>query len=362
MFFSLAPVTEGHVALLAQSHFLRLALSPEIMRGRWATRLLEPANLGAEVASNQDADVLCLESNYLQSGDARKLLWRYLNNGRGALVLVNKVTPSIAGCLRELGFELENTVTAPKGSPEHFQFLVSNHPIFHPFLSPDYGSLMDIKVQKYVQIKATQAMPLIFSESGAGLFFQGTKLPGRLFVAAFGLDREFTSWPIDQTFIPFLDLTLQAARAEDPTPTTFEPGEITLVPSPAGSDPREAVLRYEQAIVARVPVEQAKAQLRMPDKPGLYTLTYDDSTRIEKVFSVNPSPKESQLTYVESPEAMRTWKMNLPDEKAKPAGSVMRAHVSLTAVLQQRWWWWMVLGGLVALTLETVLAQARYKT
>jgi hypothetical protein len=67
VFFSLPPVIEGKVALLAQSPFLRLALSPEIMRGQWATRFLDPAKLGAELETNQDADVLCLESSYLQS-------------------------------------------------------------------------------------------------------------------------------------------------------------------------------------------------------------------------------------------------------------------------------------------------------
>ena len=235
VFFSLAPVIEGKVALLAQSPYLRLALSPDVMRGQWATRVLEPTKLAAELAANEDADVLVVESNYLQSGDARKLLWRYVTNGRGVVLLVNRVTPSISGCLRELGFEAEGTVSAEKGSAERFQFVYSNHPIFHPFLSPDYGNLMDVKVSKYVQLKGSQAMPLIFSEKGAGLFFQGTKFPGKLFVAAFGLDREHTSWPVDQTFIPFLDLTLQTARAEDPTPTTFEPGEISKIQLPAGS-------------------------------------------------------------------------------------------------------------------------------
>ena len=194
--------------------------------------------------------MLVVESNYLQSGDARKLLWRYLTNGRGVVLLVNRVTPSISGCLRELGFEAEGTVSDEKASPEKFQFVFFNHPIFHPFLSPDYGNLMEIKVFKYAQLRGSEAMPLIFSEKGAGLFFQGTKFPGKLFVAAFGLDREHTSWPVDQTFIPFLDLTLQAARAEDPTPTTFEPGEISKLQLPAGSAVKETVLRDERRVLS----------------------------------------------------------------------------------------------------------------
>ena len=359
VFFSLAPVVEGKVALLAQSQYLRLALSPEVMRGQWATRVLDPTKLAAELAGSEDADVLVVESNYLQSGDARKLLWRYVTNGRGVLLLVNRVTPSISGCLRDLGFEAEGTVSMEKGGAERFQFVYSNHPIFHPFLSPDYGSLMDVKVSKYVQIKGSQAMPLIFSEKGAGLFFQGTKFPGKLFVAAFGLDREHTSWPVDQTFVPFLDLTLQTARAEDPTPTTFEPAEISKIQLPVGSAVKEVSLRDERQVLSRAPVEQGRTQVRMPEKPGVYSLTYDDGTQVEKMFSVNPSPKESQLAYVDAPEALKVWRVNLPPGTVNAAAVAARGKLSLSGILQQHWWWWMVVGGLAALMLEMALADIK---
>jgi hypothetical protein len=359
VFFSLPPVIEGKVALLAQSTYLRLALSPDVMRGQWATRVLDPTKLAAELASGEDADVLVVESNYLQSGDARKLVWRYVTNGRGVLLLVNRVTPSITGYLRELGFEAEGTVRAEKSNAEKFQFVYSNHPIFHPFLSPDFGNLMDIKVFKYTQLKSSQGMPLVFSDKGAGLFFQGTRFPGKLFVAAFGMDREHTSWPIDQTFIPFLDLTLQTARAEDPTPTVFEPGEISKLQLPTGSTAREAVLRDDQRVLSRAPIEQGRAQVRMPDKPGIYTLTYDDGTRPEKMFSVNPSPKESQLAYSDPKESIKVWQVNLPPGTVKPPAVMASANLSLSGILQQRWWWWMVLGGLALLMLEMALAGTR---
>ena len=268
VFFSLPPVQEGKVALLAQSPYLRLALSPDIMRGEWATRILEPANLAAEVAADQDADVLCLESNYLQSGDARKLMSRYLSNGRGVLLLVNRLTPTISGYLRELGCEVEGSVNTGSGEAEKFQFVSGNHPIFHPFLSADYGNLMDIRVSQYVRLKTDAAMPLIFSQKGAGLFFQCSRGPGRLFVLAFGLDREHTSWPVHPTFIPFLDLTLQTARMEDATPASFEPGETGLIRLPAGAKAREVVLRDDQREWARAPVDQGRAAVRMPDRPG----------------------------------------------------------------------------------------------
>ena len=344
--------------LLAQSQYLRVALSPDIMRGQWATRVIEPSAISAELSAAQEADVLCVESNYLQSGDARKLLWRYLNNGRGVFLLVNRVTPGVKAYLRELGFQAGETMERGKDGAEKFQFVSFNHPVFHPFLSPDYGNLMEVKVSQYVSLQATDAIPLIFSERGGALFFQATRQQGKLFVAAFGMDREHTSWPVHQSFIPFLDLTLQAARSEDPTPTTFEPGEIIMLQLPATASSPQVVLRDERGELAHAPITQGKAQLRLPDQPGLYTLGYEESAKVEKVFSVNPPAKESELAYADATDTVKAWKMDVPLKMAGSSAS-LPARLSLRGILQQRLWWWMISGALLALMLETALAGTR---
>jgi hypothetical protein len=356
-FFSLPPVVEGKVALLAQSQYLRLALSPEIMRGEWAAKNLDPTRLAAE--NSQDSDVLCIESSYLQSTEARKLLLQYLSNGRGVLLLVNRTSPGIDGFLRELGFESEGAVHTGAGPAEKFQFVLSNHPIFHPFLSPDYGNLMDIKVTDYVRLKANQAMPLVFGEKGEGLFFHSNKLKGKLLVCAFGLDREHTSWPIHQSFIPFLDLALQAARAEETAPNAYEPGELASLQLPGSAAPAEVVLRTEAREVARYAVEQGRVRIRMPDRPGLYSLSFDEGNRIQKIFTVNPSPKESELAYVDFPQAVKLWRVDQAGKPVVAAGTPMAAKVRVAVVLQQRFWWWMVLAGLLVMFVETVWAGAK---
>jgi hypothetical protein len=124
---------------------------------------------------------------------------------------------------------------------------------------------------------------------------------------------------------------------------------------------REAVLRDERRVLIRAPVEQGRAQVRMPDKPGVYTLSYDDGTQVEKMFSVNPSPKESRLTYVDAPEALKMWRVNLPPGTGKPGAPAAWGKMSLSGILQQRWWWWMVMGGLAALMLEMALADAKVR-
>ncbi len=359
LFFSLPPLAEGRIALLAQSPYLRSALSPDVMRGQWATRILEPTQLASEFSNDQDADVLVIESNYLQLSDARKLFHRYLENGRGVFLLVNRLTPAITGYLRELGFEPENPRDTGAAKSERLKYVMGNHPIFHPFVSSDYGNLMEVKVSKYFPLKAPNALPLILSETGVGLFYQAMKTKGKLFVSAFGFDRDQTSWPLHQTFIPFLDLTLQAARAEDPTPINFEPGEVGLIQLPPDAKVHEIVLRDDHRELARIPVAQGKAQLPMPVIPGLYTMTYDADTNAQKVFSINPSAKESELTYVKSPEAITNWQLSASPPTAKSAAAAPVVRLSTANIWHQQFWWWLIIFGLVALILETSLAGLR---
>jgi hypothetical protein len=208
----------------------------------------------------------------------------------------------------------------------------------------------------------------VFGEKGAGFFFQGTRTQGKLFLTAFGLDREHTSWPVHQSFIPFLDLALQTARAEDPTPTNYEPGEVAVVQVSPPLTAKTLVLRDTQLAapqsdeggheLSRATVEQGRAQLRLPDQPGLYSVSYDDNPAPQKVFSVNPSPKESQLVYSTSPEAVKVWQLAHSDT-ARIKAAATRAQISLSGILQQRVWWWMLVGGLAALLFEIALTELK---
>jgi hypothetical protein len=286
-------------------------------------------------------------------------VWRYLTNQRGVILLVNRVTPAVSAALRELGFEVVGGASSGRRRSEKLQFVLSNHAIFHPFVSPEYGNLLEVRVAKHERLKAMQGIPLIFSESGDPLFFQGTKLPGRLFVAAFGFEREQTSWPRHVTFIPFLDLCLQNSRPEEAAPVNYEPGEISVLNFPADSPVREVVLREGEREITRAPLVQGKAQLPLPDKPGLYGVMYDGSKEPEKIFSINPSPKESRLSYVAVPEAIKLWQFPRDTAAPKSAPAASAAQVSLASILQQQIWWWLMLAGLAALLIETFWAAAR---
>lgn len=357
VFASAPPVAEGKVALLARSPFLRLALSPEIMRGQWSTRELNESNLSSEFTPDHKADVLCIESGFLENPQARALLKRYLANAGGALLVVNRLSPIIDGCLRELGFEPEGMIDSPQ--PERFQFVLSNHPIFHPFQAPDFGNLMKVEVRRHARLRPLAGRALVFSQTGDGLFFEGANERGKLFVCAFGLDRNESTWPIDPSFIPFLDLALQSARTQDLTPLMFKPAETAVVRVPSGRAAAEALLSQGKRVVTRAAVRQGGAHILLPGTPGFYELSFNDRESVEEVFSVNPDPKESQLKFAETPDALTSWRVVGQDRERPAVWGSGDEEVGVSGILQQRLWWWMLLGGLFALGLETAWIQAK---
>jgi len=359
VYFTVPPVREGKVALLAQSPYLRLALSPEVMRGRWATRVLDPTRLDGEADAARQAEVLVLESSYLQSTEVRTLVERYLNNQRGVFLVVNRLGLAAGAALRDLGFEVGRPGQAKPEQPERIEYFVSNHPIFRPFLSADYGKLLDITIAQPQRIKPLEGMALLFSSSGEGLFFQGTRFPGRLFVLGFGLDRGQSSWPSHVSFIPFLDLCLQNARPGETTPLDYEPGSTALVTPPPDAAVKEVVLRDGQRELRRSPVVQGKAQVRLPDQPGIYAMSYDNAPEPERFISVNPNPKESELTYLEAPEALKLWKLERQGRAADQVALGSPARISRAAMLEQRIWWWLLVAGMAGLLGEMIWTQLR---
>lgn len=358
-YFSLAPVHEGKLLLLAQSPFLRLALSPDVMRGQWSTRRPDPSKISAELATDLEAEVFCLESSYLQSTEVRQLAWRYLTQGRGLVVLVNRTSPLITGALREMGFEVEASSNTSRRHEDKFQFMAVNHPLFRPFFSADLGNLLEVKFQRFTRLKSTEALPLAFLEKGGPVIFQGTRPPQKLFVLAFGMDREHCSWPLHLSFIPFLDQILQAARAEPESLAGFEPGELAQLHLPEANEGQRAALLEGDQVLAQAVVTNRKVQFRVPEKPGIYALKSTEAPGWTNLVAVNPSPKESALTYTDPGQTVALWQMSPAMEQARAALQTPAPLLRKATAWHQDYWWWLLIAGLTALALEILLAGRR---
>jgi hypothetical protein len=352
LYYAVPPLEEGTVALLAQSPYLRAALSPEVMRGKWKRNLVDSRQLQAEADHAQRSDVLCVESAYLQDPAGRALVQKYLDAGRGVWLILDRLSPVIDGYLRQLGLEPEGVSEPGVNDPEHIEFAISNNSIFQPFQSPDFGDLTQVTVSRYANLRPTAARTLLFSESGRGLFFESARYPKRLYVCAFGMDRTQTSWPIQQTFVPFLDLVLQAARQRVEQRTSFEPGEAAVFEVPPGLTARTVSIQQDGRELGTSNVFGGVVRLCMPETPGSYTLTVNQSHEPWQWLSVNPSARESKLVYLDTPRPIHDWSVT-PGTFAKSSDQVVSSDIGFSNILSQHIWWWMVLAGLSALAMET---------
>lgn len=350
LYYSLPAEHEGTVAVLAQSQFLKIGLSPEVMRGHWAARFIDAAQIGAAVESTDDAEVLCIESNYLQSDDARRLVARYLDTGRGVLIMVNRLSPASKAYLKELGFEAQDSA---KPGRAHFQYIFASHPVLYPFTLPDYGNLMEVEVTDPFSLRAAQAIPLIFTDKGEAVLLQKAQSKGRLMVQAFAFDRRQTTWPVHVTFLPYLDLCLQNLRPVDPAPTVFEPSSVMTRTFPTNSGVRALVLKGDTEL-GRAAVENGRVKLKLPAKPGFYTVACEGGNEPARTLCINPSHKESELRYTNQPATLQSWVVPRVIPRNEIASS--KGPAPIASILQERLWWWLLIAALAGFACETCIA------
>lgn len=362
-YFSLPPVRVGRVAWLADSIYLRTALAQQVIAGRWDTEQLAPASL----AAHQPADVLVVESSYLAERPARELVQRYLDTGRGVALLVGDASPAASGLLREYGVELRADEPA-ESAPLRYVFL--EHPIFQLFGSADTGALSEIRLQRFRRLQVSQGTPLAYAVTGDPVLADLTVGRGRLLVFAFRLDRDDTNWPLQASFLPFLDGCLKHLQApSEPPASDYLPGEtcVWTVPAtdlrPAAGELQLELTRHGQAAGAmRVPIRDGQARFLLPDTPGSYDLRLAGDDRLQLVLNVNPPADESQLTYASGSETLEGWRREPVannDDRAEPLGL---SDLSRQQIWRQRLWWWLVATGLLALLVETLWVTRRLRS
>jgi aerotolerance regulator-like protein len=310
-YFCLPPVREGRIALLARSPYLRAALDPAVMKGRWAAEVLDPAGAARLLQADERAlaDVLVVEGDYAQAQAVRDLVFRHLNNGRGVVLVLGRATPLLHPFLAELGL----TVTGPAVSAaQSFRAIAADHPIFRPFAGGALGDLTAPRVLRHLPLRARDATPLLYGDAGDPLLLEVAGTRGRLLAFAFGLDREGSDLPLSPAFVPLLDLLLQHARAGTAVATSALPGSVYTHHVTEGARPREVLLRQGGRVEARAAVDaNGDARLPVPDGPGFHTIGYsedgDGGAEPRGMIAVNPSPKESDLRYEAHPSALSAW-------------------------------------------------------
>jgi hypothetical protein len=365
-YFTLPPVTEGRVALLTQSVYLKTALSTAVARGHWSAQLLRPADLPdlAAAPGAPAGDVLMIDADYLQANAGRELVDRYIQSGRGVFVMMDRDSPLLNGFLQKIGFQ--PALAAPMDTEPVLQpirYFVPESPIFLPFTTPDFSNLLEVRILDRVHLHALAAKPLLFSQNGDALLFELPPVPGRMLLSTFAFERSQTDWVVHPSFVPFLDSALQYLRPQPQLSQTLEPGQVWVAQLPPDDHPPTAVLRDltgKELARTAVDPDHHRATFPAPDQPGVYSLTYDADPRIRQMLAVNPSLKESDLNYLNgTPPVLKAWTLSSSQPAPVQASAVLLATAQAS---QQIVWWGLLLVAALALFAETLWAAQSRRT
>lgn len=349
--FAVPPLAEGRVALLGRSRYLATALEPAVMKGRWSVRKL---GLDRVDDPDPDDDVFVVEASYLPSPPVRERVARMLAAGRGVVVVVDHASPLVAEALRGLGAELASTaeVGPLEGDESAFRYVATHHPVFRPFLAGGLGEVGDARVFRYFSLRPDGLQSLLYSASGDPLVAEVPGKRGRLLLISFPLERDHTDWPLQTSFVPFLDQVLGYVRKRDADHGASRPGEWRALVMPRDRRPERLVITGRDGFRQEVEVGGDElARFRAPTRPGLYEIRFDAAPRLERILAVNPAPEESALEYDAEPRAIALWTSGpapQAQEAEAPPGLPPGAD-------EQIWWHALLVAALALIVLELVM-------
>src|SRR5262249_24292543 len=148
---------------------------------------------GAPAEEDTD-DVLVVEASYLASPPVAERVTRLLASGRGVLVVIDHASPLVAGALRALGAELEDTrERGPFAGPEReLRYVAEHHPVFRPFLAGGLGEVQDAHVFRYFPLAPDGVQSIVYSAQGSPLVAEVPSRRGRLLLITFPLESDDT--------------------------------------------------------------------------------------------------------------------------------------------------------------------------
>ena len=303
-----APDAGSDVDLLA----FALAPSPELALFRQVL-LRTPADLDS-------CDAFVLRPGDTPNPELDTALVAAIRNGKPALVFAdNSHAAQLA--LRDLG--IATSPRATSDDPLHLGGIDFTRPEVALFADPAHGDLFQIRFTNppLVQLPDTGRAIASFDD-GTPALAEVTVGRGAVVLVASGLDRASTTWPLQSTFLPFVQESLRHLAGRD------APVNGVLVGEPLPGD--------HPGVTS--------------DVPGIVSTTQAGAARL---VAVNLDPAESDLT---------TWTNDLqiarlsPPKTESPTAPVLATMHGEDAERHQRFWWYAILGATIFLFLEIFLA------
>lgn len=234
-------------------------------------------------------------------------------------------------------------IVPPGDAPLHLCNWDTSHPALEPLAQGSLFGLLDIEFYHGVALDGLSATPLATWDDGSPAVAEVNADGMRFLACGFGAGRDFTNWPVQASFVPFIHASLVWLMHQGRSVEDWRVGEVIPLPG-AGTwqcldGPAGNALSAVSGTVR-------------PQMPGLYQFTGNGQTRL---FAVNVKSDESDPTIWPSPGdfAQLTRPGNPPAKVAASTGPDLTGE---EAENHQRVWWWLLAAAVILILAELRLS------
>ena len=323
---------------------------------RYAFRVGLPQRLGAGGLQGQDvvflANVATLTS--AQASDLR----RYAENGGSVIVSFGDAVdlPAFSQRLRELGVGTASGIVTPRllqGTEAIIGEVDLRHPIFSVFAGAGAGAILRPTFLRYVDVQPDSAATVLGRYDTGDPFLIERRLgPGRVLLYTSTFNTDWTDFPIDESYIPFVYQLAAYATRRSETQRQFQVGEVVAVVGRPGEtvDVRAPGNRLFKLAIS----ESGTGFFRETEMPGQYVAATGGAPFY---FSVNVDPAESELDVRDVNEAYAA--VVPPSDSARTSAQAGGSADVTDEEAQQKLWRYFILLVIALFVLETILANRR---
>ncbi len=181
----------------------------------------------------------------------------------------------------------------------------THHPILAGFETGELGRFSEVRFQQYYHIKPVESEVLMEGDHGSPLLLEKRFGKGRVMLFASSIDRDWTNFPLQPTYVPWLYRTVSYLAQPMVGEANFiRTGQIVALPSATTSVEPMQIERPDGTIgyPEPDPRQPGSAQQALTDttQAGVYTVRttgQSDTDQPSMMFAANIAPEESQTDY-----------------------------------------------------------------
>jgi hypothetical protein len=290
------------------------------------------------------------------SGSLARRLAKYVEGG-GGLFVATGPRATWPQDVDLLPATIGNPVDRTRGDWGRIGGLEYGHPVFEPFRAPRSGDFSSVPVYGYRNLTAAKnAQVLARFDAGAPAVAERRAGNGRVLIWGSTLDVSWSDLPQRPVFLPFIHRAVRhLAGYTEPQPWVTVGQVLDASVAPRGASTQRVVLTPSGR---RLPIEDEGSDVVELSEKGFYELRGDNQSAT--VVAVNVDPVEADLTPIDPKEIVAAATGgSAAGDGTQPIGVPLTPEAKEK---NQRLWWYLLIAGILALGVDTLVSNRMAKT